>query len=48
MNFKIRSKTDFGGLYSISKSTKFKLRSYYVLGVMLKYNLTILVFFLNF
>ena len=45
MHFKIRSKTDFGGLYSVSKSTKFKLRSYYVLGVMLKCNLTIFVFF---
>lgn len=45
---KLEVKRTFMGLYLIRKSTKFKLRSYYVLGAILVCNLTIFVFFLDF
>ena len=42
---KLEVKQAFVGLYLICKSTKFKLRSYSVLGAMLACNLTIFVSF---
>lgn len=45
---KLEVQQAFVGLYLICKSTKFKLRSFYVLGAMLACNLTIFVFFLDF
>ena len=45
---KLEVQQAFVGLYLICKSTKFKLRSFYVLGAMLARNLTIFVFFLDF
>ena len=45
---KLEVKQAFVGLYLICKSTKSKLRSYYMLGAMLACNLTIFVCFFRF